>query len=549
MGSRFPLPAKALQAFRLVLCALLLACSMQMAAPAPARADSADINAAARSVVRVVIVLRDSSGYDVIGHGTGFAVTPKLIVTNAHVLAPLLEDDRLRLGVVPAQGRTGYFARIVRVSSDVDLALIELTEDASLPVATLYTGVVEDGADVFAVGYPANVDEALGLGLNGLVSPQAPVKSRGQVSGGRTSTQFDTLLHTAPIGTGNSGGPLLDACGRVVGVNSFGTISDNGSDSEFYFAVSMRELAPFLRKAGVSVHTTALPCQSLAAFDADESARALRESAAQQARLEAVAAERRLKAERASRRAELETIDNRETLMALSGLMLALMVLSAAVSMRFYARQEQEQGAASAIFALLCLVGALAAWFSRPSVDDIVERAAQAERAAMAEVPDVTPPDSLVDKGRFVCRFRPERSRVTVSATNEVRLDWSPDGCVNEQTQFGLMDGDWTRIQINGADQTISVNRYNPQGRVYTVDRYLVDLPTMDAARKARADFQAPACGAGDDAAREWGDAQQSIRALLPKMPNERLVFSCDPAPAGSAATATTTGESASPEG
>lgn len=515
---------------RLIACALLLACTAHIAAPSPARADSADINAAARSVVRVVIVLRDNSGYDVIGHGTGFAVTPTLIVTNAHVLAPLMEDDRLRLGVVPAQGRSGYFARIVRVSSDVDLALIELTEKASLPVATLYTGQIEDGSDVFAVGYPANVDEALGLGLDGLVSPQAPVKSRGQVSAGRTSSQFDTLLHTAPIGTGNSGGPLLDACGRVVGVNSFGTISDNGSDSEFYFAVSMRELAPFLRKAGISAHTNALPCQSLSDFDADESARALREAAAQQARAEAVAAERRLKAERASRRAELDALDARDTLLALAGVMLVLMALGTLASVHFYDREEREQGTACAIFALLCLIGGLSAWFTRPTVDEIVERAIDAERAVLAEPLETTPPGSLVDKGRFTCRFRPERSRVTVSTTRDIAVQWSPDGCVNEQSQYGLSGGEWSRIAVSGSDQTISINRYDPKSRTFSIDRYLVDLSTLEAARKARAEFQAPACGAGEEAARDLGEAQEAIRALLPKLPNERLVFGCEPA-------------------
>ncbi|RVQ65491.1 serine protease [Croceicoccus ponticola] len=514
-----------------IACALVMACMLQMAAPAPARADSGDINAAARSVVRVVIVMRDASGYDVIGHGTGFAVTPTLIVTNAHVLAPLMEDGNLRLGVVPAQGRTGYFARIVRVSNNVDLALIELTENASLPVSTLYTGRVEDGADVFAVGYPANVDEALGQGLNGLVSPQAPVKSRGQVSGGRSSSQFDTILHTAPIGAGNSGGPLLDACGRVVGVNSFGTISDNGSDSEFYFAVSMRELAPFLRKAGVAAHTNALPCQSLSEFDADERTRQLRDAAALQSRTEAAAVELRLRAERASRRAELEALDQRETLVGLAGLMLVLMVLGAVGGMHFYDREEREQGTACAIFAVLCFVGILAAWFSRPTVAEIEERSAAAERAAMAETPEKLPTDSLIDKGHFLCRFKPERSRVTVSATRDVPLNWSPVGCVDERTQYGSANGAWSRIEMAEGEQTISVKRYDPQVRTLSVDRYLVDLSTMEAVRKARKLYQAPACGAGQDAAMQLGEDQQAIRALLPKMPNERLVYGCEPAP------------------
>lgn len=516
---------------RALMCAVLFACALRLAAPAPAHAESADINAAARSVVRVVIVLRDEEGYDVIGHGTGFAVTPTLIVTNAHVIEPLMSDERLRLGVVPAQGRTGYFARVTRIASNVDLALIELTEKASLPVSTLYTGRVEDGADVYAVGYPANVDDALGQGLNGLVSPQAPVKSRGQISGGRSSTQFDTLLHTAAIGAGNSGGPLLDSCGRVVGVNSFGTISDNGSDSEFYFAVSMRELAPFLRKAGVAARFNAAPCQSLSDYDFDERARKLQDAADQQARTEAASVERRIRSERAARRAELEALDQRETLVGLAGLMLVLMVLGAVATMHFYDRDEREQGLASGIFALLCFAGILTAWFSRPTVTEIEERSAAAQRAVMTEEVPGRPEESLVDKGQFICTLQPDRSRVTVSSTSTIPLNWSPDGCVDGKTQYGQVAETWSRVEVAGGEQAVAIQRYDPQGRTLSVDRYLVDLATMDAVRKARADYQAPACGSGKDAALQLGSDQEAIRKLLPELPNERLVFACAPGP------------------
>lgn len=538
---------RSLSALPRALLVLAVVCALAFGAlvAAPARADSGDINAAARAVVRVVIVQRNAEGYDVIGHGTGFAVSPTLIVTNAHVVGPVLEDESLRIGVVPAQGRSGYFARIRRVSGKIDLALIELTENATLPVATLYTGTVEDGSDVYAVGYPANVDQAQGLGLTGLVRPQAPVKSRGQVSGGRSSTQFDTLLHTAPIGTGNSGGPLLDACGRVVGVNSFGTISDNGSDSEFYFAVSMRELGPFLREAGVAAQTNAQSCQSLSQFDDDERARQMRDAAASQALSEKRAAAQRQKAERAARRAELEALDQRETLVGLAGLMLVMLVLGAAAGVHFYDKDRREQALASAIFAALCLGGMFAAWFARPSVAEILDRSDRAERTVLAESAAVTPADSLIDKGRFVCRFQPDRSRVTVSNSQSVALDWSPDGCVNGRHQYGqsapaaqgVVPG-WSRVLVAEREQTVSVSRYDPATRLYGIDRYLVDLPTMEAVRKARGQYQAPACGAGAEAARQLGEDQEAIRALLPKAPNERLVFACDPAPttAGKAA-------------
>jgi S1-C subfamily serine protease len=52
----------------------------------PALADPADIAAASRSVVRVVIIQNDGSNAQLITHGSGFVVAPDLVVTNAHVV-------------------------------------------------------------------------------------------------------------------------------------------------------------------------------------------------------------------------------------------------------------------------------------------------------------------------------------------------------------------------------------------------------------------------------------------------------------------------------
>ena len=60
-------------------------------AASAARADPADIAAAARSVVRVVLIAERDGEPELIGHGSGFAVGPDLILTNARVLTM---DDR-----------------------------------------------------------------------------------------------------------------------------------------------------------------------------------------------------------------------------------------------------------------------------------------------------------------------------------------------------------------------------------------------------------------------------------------------------------------------
>jgi serine protease Do len=259
---------------------------LALALPLPLAADPADIAASSRSVVRVVLVgeVREDGFSDgepatrVLSHGSGIVVAPGLILTNAHVVEEL-EGATTRLLVVPPEGNRGYFGTVTAYRPDQDLALVQF-KGGSLPVATLSPQTVPDGADVFAVGYPGNVDMAQGLNALDMIMPQPPVKTQGTSSAGRASKSFDTVLHTAPIAGGNSGGPLFDGCGRVVGINSFGTYNEDASGADFFFAVSMREVLTFLRGQKVQPQVASLPCQSMADFNRAEAERLAGDKAA-----------------------------------------------------------------------------------------------------------------------------------------------------------------------------------------------------------------------------------------------------------------------------
>ena len=94
---------------------------------APARAD--DISAAGRSVVRVVVIAFEDGEVSDFGHGSGFAVAPNRIVTNAHVVALAAEDPKMVVvGVVPPEGSQALRARVVAVDPARDLALIEVEQ-------------------------------------------------------------------------------------------------------------------------------------------------------------------------------------------------------------------------------------------------------------------------------------------------------------------------------------------------------------------------------------------------------------------------------------
>ena len=504
--------------------AILLALVAPALTPMPAQAEPADIDAAARGVVRVVIIGDNNGELFPISHGTGFAVSGDTVVTNAHVVRDALRDEGMQIGIVPNGGGEAVYGRIVAVLARNDLALIRITGSLRLPPLALAGGAPPDSGEVTSVGYPMNVDRAQGLDLSDIFRSQPPVKSRGYVSGARPSRQFDTILHTAPIARGNSGGPLLDPCGRVVGVNSFGADNDGG-DAEFFFAVSNRELVPFLRANDVEPRVIAAECRSMADLDEAERDRMEREQSAARADLAERAEARRIKRERALLEAEQGVFVERE-----DRVFLAVVLLLVAFGLGQWAlalwqadpRDEKRARIVGGASAALVLA-AIAAYLTRPGLDEIDRRVA----AAMQD-PDDGEGEAEAPGGNLalLCRLVPERSRVTSAKVEDIEFDWTADGCVNERTQYGLAGGSWSRVFVPNAEDAVSVSSFDPDRRIFRTERYLLPREAMSEARTARGKYSAPECGS-DNAAAKLGDLQGEVLAQLPRQANERLVYEC----------------------
>ena len=504
--------------------------------PVTAMADPADIDAASRGVVRIVIIEEQGDELVPVAHGTGFAVSPERIVTNAHVVAEAQSNKSLSIGIVPSDGGKAVYGRLVAYSARNDLALIATTSTMNLPPLTIAGNVDPDSGGVTAVGYPMNVDRAQGLSVRDIFNAQPPVKSRGFLSGRRPSREFDTLLHTAPIGKGSSGGPLLDNCGRVVGVNSFGAES-GGADSEFYFAVSTRELLPFLLANQISAQVNGLPCRSIAELDAQERARAETERMAALQQQEADRLRNAQRAQEAQRTAQFAIMAERENGMMLSMLLVLAGMAAAFAAYELHGRDDQKRMRIALAASGTALIAALAVWLLRPGFTDIEDRVAQTladqDKAAHGPTGVISPfPASTVPaKAELVCIINMERSRITSGKTEDTQLTWEEGGCVNGRAQYGLMNGKWSRILVPQDEAAVSVNSYDPAKKEYRVERYLLGHDAMDAVRKTRSEFEAPQCGSGDAAARDFGNSQAAIAAMLPGQPNERLVYDCSPAP------------------
>lgn len=482
------------------------------AVPAPAQTD--DIAAAGRSVVRVVVIATEDDQIVGFGHGTGFAVGRNRIVTNAHVVTGASEySDNISIGVVPSDGSQSFPARLVTLDPARDLALIEMEQGAVTPIP-LYMGPLPEGAQVVALGYPGNVDMATAGGAEQFISPVPPTRSIGNFSNERRIQGTAVLLHTASIARGHSGGPLLDPCGRVIGVNTFITRAEEG-DASFFFAITNRELAVFLRDAQQSFATVSSECVSMAERMSQEQERALEEARAHEAE--------RLAREQAERealdRARAAIDESRENRLALAVLLIVLaLVASGGAGVMLVKNRNRPAlilGGVGAAF----LIASVAAFLSRPDRDSATVEAPAGEPA----------PARPSLQGASLCRLVPERSRITVSPAQDVELDWSQTGCVNGRTQYAPTDGGrWKRILVPNEEQTVAVLEVDPARREYVVSRYLLDARAMARARELRGGVAIEGCPADPAVRQELRHRQDEIADVLPQLPNERLVYRCE---------------------
>jgi serine protease Do len=172
------------------------------------------------------------------GLGSGFVLDADgYIVTNHHVVDGA-DDVTVRIA-----GEGEMPAEIVGTDEATDLALIRVESDGELPRVELGdSDAVRVGEDVIAVGNP--------FGLGGTVT-RGIVSATGRSVGAGPYADF--IQTDAAINRGNSGGPLFNMEGEVIGVNS-SILSPNGGSVGVGFAVAsniVRDVVAELREQGV----------------------------------------------------------------------------------------------------------------------------------------------------------------------------------------------------------------------------------------------------------------------------------------------------------
>jgi serine protease Do len=174
--------------------------------------------------------------------GSGFIYSSDgLILTNAHVVA---DADEI---LVRLQDGSEEKASVVGEDENVDLALLKIKAPKPLPAATLGdSAAVKVGEWAIAIGSPLGFDHTLTVGV-------ISAKERTNIFSGEGAAKYQNYLQTdASINHGNSGGPLCNIRGEVIGMNTaISTPNDGSIGIGFAIPVNfIKRSIPDLQRAG-----------------------------------------------------------------------------------------------------------------------------------------------------------------------------------------------------------------------------------------------------------------------------------------------------------
>lgn len=226
------------------------------------------------STLRVVRIGETyDSRYVAISSGSGFVISPGIVLTNYHVISESPDEylffKNIIFLVVPTATTTEKprQGKLIDQWEAGDMALLEVKGLRASPLP--FAIEPQKNESVQAIGYPVNTDKLNHLTVDEIIQPQPAYITKGNIalfSEKNPNGEFiATVFHTAAIDGGNSGGPLIDDCGRVVGINTWvaaTTIEDGGINTHPGQFISTRstEIVKYLEGQKIAFEARTGPC-------------------------------------------------------------------------------------------------------------------------------------------------------------------------------------------------------------------------------------------------------------------------------------------------
>ncbi len=491
-----------------------------MLALAGSAAAQTGVDEAERGIVRVVVILETADGRMLYGSGSGFVVAPNLVVTNAHVVAPARQRPEYGVAVVPPRGDGLIPARIIRYSPLTELALLEFRGGPEMTPLTISTFEPHAGDGVVALGYP-DVDYQGSTGAD-LLRPTPASRTSGEIASLRdrapTGDPIPTINHQAVISSGSSGGPLLDECGRVIGVNSWHV---SGADTRESRGVATRatQLLQFLDEAGVSPTLSDERCLSFAE----------RIEAERSATIQA------LQTQNQELAGKLETADRltRIAIVILIGGTLALFVAVGVLGAVVLARrrgalhehpapQDPTSRPPRRRIGVVAIVGG-AALAAIVIVAAGVALLGPRDHGAAVDLP--TPQFS----GAIACTLDRTES---IGAQGVADMSFTTSGalCVNERTLYALASDNrrFQRAILLGETRALDILTIDPETGEFRRERYPLGDEDFAAANQAVATLGSANSCEGEGASAAITARNQTLMRFAEGDPAQRLIWRCE---------------------
>lgn len=254
------------------LVAICLMLSMNIAALASSDATPA-VAEAREGVLQIRLYYVDNNGNEyALQGGSGFLIGASsgatTVITNYHVIAPNAEQRQqyseafgvdfnnnnaitLKIKVVVKRD-VEIEATYVNGSEQTDFAILELQQAIydRAPLKLADSDEVVETQSIYALGFPS---AAAGVQDDQIYTSEDVTITNGIVGKFQDVDNIRFILHNASLGHGNSGGPLVNSDGNVIGVNTMYTDVDDASN--YYYSIAVNEIADVLDALGITYET------------------------------------------------------------------------------------------------------------------------------------------------------------------------------------------------------------------------------------------------------------------------------------------------------